>query len=154
MELTAAVAQEQLNHLRAFWIENPDRGEKLDIWKTSWLQPLLKNALVTTAKFDQCRFGEEVTRPTKLAEYGHDFMDVMGLRCNHSSREWTRPDGSKYYAKHDSFGQSWRETSAGKRQRVSQTLAEYPAELNKRIAKGMLATDGRRVAKLRSGTSH
>ncbi|CAJ1428913.1 unnamed protein product [Effrenium voratum] len=155
VELTAAVAQEQLNHLRAFWIENPDRGEKLDIWKTSWLQPLLKNALVTTANFDQCRFGAEVTRPTKLAEYGHDFMDVMGLRCNHSSsREWTRPDGSKYYAKHDSFGQSWRETSAGKRQRVSQTLAEYPAELNKRIAKGMLATDGHRVAKLRSGTSH
>ena len=31
VELTAAVAQEQLNHLRAFWIENPDRGEKLDI---------------------------------------------------------------------------------------------------------------------------
>ena len=31
VELTAAAAQEQPSHLRAFWIENPDRGEKLDV---------------------------------------------------------------------------------------------------------------------------
>ena len=42
-------------------LENPDHGDKLDVWKTPAIKRLLEDSLIKTVHFDQCRFGAETT---------------------------------------------------------------------------------------------
>ena len=50
-------------------LENPDHGEKLDLWKIPIAIKWLDDHLIKTIHFDQCRFGAETTKPTTLASY-------------------------------------------------------------------------------------
>eukprot|EP00435_Cladocopium_sp_Y103_P030761 s851_g7.t1 len=108
-DLSADVVKYQLRAHRAFWLENPDHGDKLDFWKTSWGQGIEKHALVDKVAFDQCRVGAEVTKPTKIAHFAMDLSELQGLRCDHQLQTWKRQDGSEYQAKHESLVQRWRD---------------------------------------------
>lgn len=134
---------------KSYWVENPDHREKLDIWKTSYMKRVAGHALSKLAKFDQCRFGAETTKPTVFATDDLDFEVLNGRRCNHEVQEWTRPDGSKYESAHESLAQRWRAGPTGERERASKALAEYPPMLNLALAVAMCGADHDRVLALR-----
>eukprot|EP00435_Cladocopium_sp_Y103_P055235 s871_g18.t1 len=148
-DLSADVVKYQLRAHRAFWLENPDHGEKLDFWKTPWGSSIEKHALVDKASFDQCRFDAEVTKPTKLAHFGMDLTEINGVRCNHEAKVWKKEDGSEYTAKHESLVQRWRLTDGGHHERASKALGAYTSKLCSIIAKAMADIDQPRPNKLR-----
>ena len=100
------------------------------------MKRLVNTGGTLVAKFDQCQFGAEVTKPTIFASYKLNLLDLHGKRCNHPQKIWTSPTGSKYRATHESLVGRWRETSQG-RERASKQLAEYPPALNRRLAEAM-----------------
>ena len=120
----------------AFWLENPDHRTKLDLWKVNQVKRLINTGGTLVAKFDQCRFGAEVPKPTIFATYKLNLLDVHGKRCDHPQRIWTSPSGGKYRAAHESLVGRWRETSR-RREKASKQLAEYPPALNRRLAQAM-----------------
>lgn len=97
----------------------------------------------------KCRFGGETTKPTKFANYKLDFSELDGLRCNHEVKEFTKEDGTKYKAKHESLVQRWRTNEQGQRERASKALGEYPAKLNAAISAAMANVDTQRARKFR-----
>ena len=137
MSFTEEVVDAVRRAKRAFWIENPDHREKLDIWKTSWFKRLGGSAITDRAKFDQCKFGAETVKPTILLSEYLEFGHIANKRCDHEKQEWNRPDGTTYRAAHESLVQRWREGASGKRERASKALGEYPPALNKAIAEAM-----------------
>ena len=137
MSFTEEVVDAVRRAKKAFWIENPDHREKLDIWKTSWFKRLVGSALTDKAKFDQCTFGAETVKPTILLSEYLEFGHIANRRCEHEKKEWKRPDGATYRAAHESLVQRWREGTSGKRERASKALGEYPPALNKAIADAM-----------------
>lgn len=153
INFSADVVAAQTKQIKPFWIENPDHREKLDLWKLPRIMQIVNHGLVDKIRFDQCRVGAEVPKPTILATAGLDFAELKGLRCNHPVREWTKKDGAKYKASHESLVQRWRKTGNDKWERASKALAEYSEELNKIIAKAMLGADGERIERLRRGKS-
>ena len=42
-----------------------------------------KHAFVEKAKFHQCMFSAEVTKPTKIAHFGMDLTKLKAVRCQH-----------------------------------------------------------------------
>ena len=93
----------------AFWLENPDHDQKLDMWKTSRFKAMMGSAIVE-----------------------------KDVRCNHEKQEWKREDGSTYYkAAHQSLLQRWRTGPDGKQERASKALGEYPSALNFEIMRAM-----------------
>ena len=139
----------QLKDHRTVWLENPDHGDKLDFWKTKWGSAVERHALVDKAKFDQCMFDAEVTKPTKIASFGMDLSVLKGVRCGHAPRTWTKPDGSEYVAKHESLVQRWRTNDQGIQERASKALGAYPPKLCGIIAGAMVGTDLPRPNRLR-----
>lgn len=153
IEFSAEAAQIQSKLLKPFWLENPDHRDKLDLWKVPCVRQVVNTALITKTRFDQCRVGAEVTKPTILAHYGMSFDSLNGLHCNRKMRVWKKKDGSEYKACHESLVHRWRQTSEDKWERASKALAEYTPEFNKVIAEAMLNAEGERIAHLRQGNS-
>ena len=143
IKLSANVMYAQLRNNRPFWLENPEHGDdKVDLWKLSWIRAVIeKDNRVKKTKFDQCRLGAEVTKPTIIADHGLDLKDLAGLKCNHPSKEWRRADGSSYRSPHESLVQRWRQNEQGSRERASKKLGEYTAALSEVIAKAMGGVD-------------
>ena len=133
------------------WWENPDHGQKLDMWKTSLAKAVTEKATVFTVGFDQCKFGAETTKPTKFATFLVDLLDVDGIRCDHEKKEYRNSEGKPYKSAHQSLVQRWRDTGTG-RERASKALGEYPAALNEKLASGMAKIGTVRTKKLRLAT--
>ena len=146
---SAEILSDQTDQELPWWMENPVHEGKLDIWKTSWMKYLTRPSRIFKVDFDQCRYGAETTKPTRLVSFKLNFLDMANLRCNHPMREWTKSDGSKYKAAHESLVQRWRTDDAGNKQRASKALAEYTPRLNARIAEAMLETENPRIDRLR-----
>ena len=154
-EFTENVAREARRARTTFWIENPDHKEKLDIWKTSWFRNIGGHALTERARFDQCWFGAETTKPIMLMVDGVPIDQIHGKRCNHPPKEWTKPDGEKYMAPHESLVQRWRTVKSDgveKKERASKALGEYPPAFNKALAEAMGRVDLPRVVNHRKGS--
>ena len=149
IQLTADVCLAQRDSNRGFWIENPNHREKLDLWKLDNIKDVVNHGLVSKARFDQCAFGAEVTKPTIVAAYQMPIEEIDGQKCDHPIREWTKSDGSKYKAAHESLVQRWRTTDTGKTERASKALAEYPPALSQQIASIMASAGTPRAQKLR-----
>ncbi|CAK9001905.1 Uncharacterized protein SCF082_LOCUS7108, partial [Durusdinium trenchii] len=137
--LSARLAEIQATAGRAFWIENPDHKDKLDLWKTTPLKFLVREFNVWITEFDPCRFGAEVRKPTKLMSFHMNFWGIGDLRCNHPVQQWTRTDGSTYKAPHESLVQRWRTNDEGKKERASKALAGYPPQLNYALAQATVS---------------
>ena len=129
-------------------MENPDHGEKLDVWKTPVIRRLLEDSSIKTVHFDQCRFGAETTKPTTLASYKLDLAQVNNLRCDHPLKDFTSPKGLVYRAAHESLVQRWRVSPSGTKERASRALGEYPPRLNRLLAESMGKIDRPRVQRL------
>ena len=151
IEFSTHVTREVRRIRAAYWIENPDHKEKLDMWKTSWFKEMTGHALVEKALFDQCQFGAETTKPTRIQTDSLPLGQIKGRRCNHPPKEWTRPNGETYVSPHESLVQRWR-TVRGEKERASKALGEYPPALNKALAEAMEKADLPRVMKHREGS--
>ncbi|CAL1165921.1 unnamed protein product, partial [Cladocopium goreaui] len=151
IEFSTHVTREVRRIRAAYWIENPDHKEKLDMWKTSWFKEMTGHALVEKALFDQCQFGAETTKPTRIQTDSLPLGQIKGRRCNHPPREWTRPNGETYVSPHESLVQRWR-TVRGEKERASKALGEYTPALNKALAEAMEKADLPRVMKHREGS--
>ena len=138
---------EAITACKGAWWENPDHGDKVDMWKTSLAKAVTDKATVFTVGFDQCRLGAETTKPTKFATFLVDLLDIDGLRCNHEKKEYRDSKGKPYKAAHQSLVQRWRETETG-RERASKALGEYPAPLNEKLASGMAKVGTVRTKKI------
>ena len=150
-----AISQEAIEHMldlnRPFWWENPDHGDdRVHMWSTPMAQAILDKDHVYMAALDQCVFGAETTKPTIFA---HGHMNLSGIddkRCEHEVREFKRPDGSTYRARHESLVGRWRVNDKGERERASKALGEYPPQLNAKLAGAMSAGRTTRLDKLRA----
>ena len=135
---TAASAQTAAGN--PWGIENPDHGDhKPSLWKMPAILELFKKA-DGDIKFDQCRTGLETVKPTRLLVKGLDLPELQGLRCNHEPQEFTRPDGSKYKAAHQSTVQRWITNDKGERERASKSQGEYTSQLSEVIARAFHAS--------------
>lgn len=148
-DFTAEVVKEQRKLGRPWWIENPDHREKMDLWKTTPIKKVVNTANVDKARFDQCTFGAEVTKPTILASYMMDLSKIHGRNCQHPVKTFKKEDGSEYRAKHESLVQRWRQKEDGARERASKALGEYPPALCKAIARATYFVETDRAVKLR-----
>ena len=81
-----------------------------------------------------------VRRPPTRQDWRAKFLQAELPR--HGHREWTKSDGAKYKAAHESLVQRWRTGDTG---------SEYTPRLNARIAEAMLETETPRVDRLREG---
>jgi hypothetical protein len=132
-ELSAEAVKYQLRKHRAFWLESSDDRNKADFWKTTWGTSVEKHALVEKAAFDQCMFGEEVPKPTKIAHFGLDLSQLKGIRCTHQNRTWLNADGSQYQAKH-----KWTNPPKALGVSLCRILAKAVLEIDQPRPKGLL----------------
>ena len=144
---SAEVVTECMTACKGFWWENPDHGEKLDLWKTNLAKKVTDKSTVFTVGLDQCRLGAETRKPTKFATFLVDLLELDNTRCDHEKKEHRDSQGKPYFAAHESLVQRWRQTSSG-RERASKALGEYPAKLNERLASGMAKVGTVRTKKL------
>ena len=149
LEISATAFLLTVDACKGVWWENPDHGNKLDMWKTPFAETALQRPQVELSKFDQCRFGAETTKPTTFATCMLDLSCLNETRCNHEKKEYRKSDGSSYMAAHESLVQRWRSTDRG-RERASKRLGEYPPLLNQRLSEAMAAVETHRANTLRS----
>ena len=144
---SAEVVTECMTACKGFWWENPDHGDKVDLWKTNMAKKITDKPTVFTVGLDQCRMGAETRKPTKFATFLVDLLEIDNIRCNHEKKEYRDNQGKPYFAAHQSLVQRWRQTEGG-RERASKALGEYPANVNERLASGMAKVGTTRTKRL------
>jgi len=82
------------------------------------------------ANFDQCRFGSEAVKPTRILFAGGGFQAMDEIRCDHPRVEQRRPDGAVYFAAHRAI--HGRRTPDG--EWATKAYRAYPPRLNEVIA--------------------
>ena len=95
---------------------------------------------VCFSDFDQCKFGSETVKPTRLVHFGLDMnkfdsndQDGGEVRCTHPPRDWPLPHGGSRWGSHPpALTLSYGNKSNGKWN--SKDLSEYPPEMNKQLA--------------------
>ena len=147
VHFSAEMVLECMSACKGVWWENPDHGEKVDLWKTPLAKRVTDKATVFTVCLDQCRFGAETAKPTKFATFLVDLLDIDGLTCDHEKKEYKDHKGNTYRSAHQSLVQRWRQTETG-RERAPKALGEYPARLNERLASGMSKVGALRTKRL------
>ena len=91
---------------------------------------LIKETGAKIARFDQCRFGAETTKPTAVL-YSRGVFCILRERCNHPKRSWPLPDGSNHRGPHPRL---WGlRTPDG--QWATKKAAEYTSEFSAALAK-------------------
>lgn len=92
---------------KAYGLENPDHQVgKPSLWLMPHIKAILDKKDVIEVNFDQCRVGLHTTKPTKLLLHLANLPELADLRCNYPKKEWTKADGTKYRAPHESVVQS------------------------------------------------
>ena len=92
--------------------------------------------------FDQCMWGAETTKPTRILWWGVDFSS-LALRCNHEKREWVFSDlrgrSCKAWAAHPPLAGRMRDNG----EPATKSAAAYPGKMYLHIAKCIISR-GRR----------
>lgn len=91
-----------------FSLENPEPQNEVTIFNTPVMAPFMKKKEASMANFDQCRYGCETTKPTRLLAYLMDVSAVDEVRCNHPKQDWVDAKGKKYSASHERVA-GWKE---------------------------------------------
>ena len=113
---------------RATWgLENPDHPPGKP---SIWLMPLVKEIAdydrVSQVSFDQCTFGLDTVKPTRLMYASHvDFSKLDGRRCQH-------PKGTHQSTAGRQVADDW-----GNRQWASKDQGEYTAHFSQAIAEAL-----------------
>lgn len=79
--------------------------------------------------FDQCMFGAEATKPTRVLYHGLKGVLLKEV-CNHPQQWWKTVGGQDYKSRHERLQQRKRDDG----QWATKALGAYPKELNQRIA--------------------
>jgi hypothetical protein len=119
------------------WGPNDDNATLFDFPQTIALMALPG---VGVSNFDQCEFGSETVKPTRLIHFGLDMnkfqanpRDGGQVRCTHPRKQWTLPDGTTHWGSHPpALTLSYRNKHKGKWN--SKDLSEYPPEMNRQLA--------------------
>jgi len=75
------------------WIENPQpMGDHISGFDLFGFPQLMEKPEVKVRDFDQCRYGADSTKPTRLVFWGFTFRGVLNKRCNHRPQKWVYTD--------------------------------------------------------------
>eukprot|EP00435_Cladocopium_sp_Y103_P032302 s595_g8.t1 len=141
VDRSAVAAETQTAAGKPWGWENPDHGEeKVSMWKMPKVKKLRESESTSEVNFDQCRTDLDTVKPTKLLLHQLDLTQLDGMRCNHPTRTFKRPDGTEYSASHETFKrpdgteysashestvQRWVKGPDGKMERASRAQGEY-----------------------------
>lgn len=155
-EFSGRVMDSSVVSLTPFSLENPEPQNEVTIFNTPVMAPFMKRKETSVANFDQCRYGCESTKPTRLLAYLLDVSAVDGVRCNHPKKEWVDAKGKKYQASHERVAGRKRKLEGGRTEHASKALAHYPPGLCVALASmayKVKTTRAKQLRKLERGTS-
>ena len=132
-----------------FTMENPEPLKPVTIFEMRDIKEVSSAEGVKNVNFDQCRFGGENAKPTRLLHYKVDYTSLDEVRCDHPKKEFTDAKGNKYQASHERVAQRKRVNPQGKEEYASKALGQYPANLCKELAKCISNTDSSRAKRAR-----
>lgn len=70
----------------SFTMENPEPIYDVSIWRMPEVEDICKRRGVATVDFDQCRYGCESTKPTRLMYHKVKHSAFDAVRCNHKKK--------------------------------------------------------------------
>ena len=128
-----------------FTMENPEPLNEVSIFKMPEIKGVSQLKDVGVANFDQCRFGCEAKKPTRLLCYGVDYSELDRKRCDHPMREFVDAKGVPYQAPHERVAQRMREKPDGTSEFASKALGNYSPDLCKALAEAVAKVKSRRA---------
>lgn len=133
----------------SFALENPEPLNEVSIFNMPKMQSILRQHEVKCVDFDQCRYGAETKKPTRLAFYRVDHKSFNGSRCNHVKKEWKDKDGKTYMAPHERLAGRKRKSADGREEFASKALGNYPAKFCKALAENIARVETERAREAR-----
>ena len=132
---SAAFAKEAHRLGIPFVIENPEpRPDAASIFQLEEFKELASSRGVSAVNFDQCRWGAETAKPTRLLVYGVE-LDHLALRCNHPKWRltWTTGKGTEVtgFRAHPPLAGRVRPDGSW----ATKSAAAYPTLLNKELVR-------------------
>ena len=74
----------------SFALENPEPLNEVSIFNMPKIKEVARQHEVKNVDLDQCVFGAETRKRTRLMYYQVDHKSLAGRRCNHPIKEWIR----------------------------------------------------------------
>ena len=118
----------------AFTMENPEPIYEVSIWLMPDIKKVQDLGGVENVNFDQCRYGCETTKPTRLMFHKIDHSRFEHVRCNHEKKTFKDSSGRSYYAAHERVKHRMRVTPGGGREFASKALGNYKKEFCEALA--------------------
>ena len=129
-ERTAEACDIMVQQQKIFGVEQPHPWQTgFSMFSLPAFQRLLKDG-ADIVVFDQCPYGARSRKPTQVMYYGADFSKLYA-KCCHPSVTQYNEDGSTYKAAHPSVVNK----RDAKGNYITTSLAAYPTELNRALAK-------------------
>jgi len=136
---SARMATLALNRGVGFGIENPAPWPGFpSIFLLPEFQTLASAAGVSSVDFDQCPFGSETAKPTRVLYAFVDFSTLQG-KCNHPKQWWSFTDWwgqpQRHFGAHPPLFNRRRDSG----EPATKAAAAYPYALNKAIVRAVIA---------------
>ncbi len=132
----------------SFTMENPEPIYEVSIWIMPEIEKILNQRGVYTVDFDQCRFGCESTKPTRLMHHKVSHAAFDSMRCNHEKKTFQDSKGKVYYAAHERVKHRFRISSDGKKKEyASKALGNYKPEFCRALAEDIAKVKSARAGK-------
>lgn len=132
-----------------FTLENPEPDGEVSIFSMPRIKAIAESGHpgITEVNFDQCRFGGEATKPTRLLAFQVRYPGVDQSRCDHPLRRFLDENKQRYDARHRRVAGRKVVNDQGQEEWASKRLAEYPPPLCRALAEQII-----RVARDRAKT--
>ena len=137
-EFSAEVMQRAMANEVGFTFENPEPREPISIFKLPKFIVLLNQSGVEISDMDQCCFGSEAVKPTRLMHYGVRHATMHDRRCTHQERSFVDDSGRKYVAVHERGAR--RKKSISHTARSSEVLGMYSSGFARALAEDIWFT--------------
>ena len=113
-----------------FLIENPRPWPGFEtMWLLDEMQSLQSDLGAKTVDFDQCMWGAETTKPTRVM-YLRCQGEMLAKQCNHQLQSWVDAKGKHYWAAHERPIQRFRDNG----EFATKALGAWPKQLNQAFA--------------------
>ena len=132
-----------------FTMENPEPQNEVTIFNKFEVKDVRKMQGVKDVNLDQCRFGGENAKPTRLMHHKVDYSTLDEVRCNHPKQTFTDQQGKTYEASHERLAQRKRTKADGSKEFASKALGQYPEEFCRALASCISKVDTERAAAAR-----
>ena len=128
-----------------FMMENPEPSNAVTIFYMEEITAVTRVRGVEQVNFDQCRFGADATKPTRIIGFKVNFKSLQSLRCDHPICEWVDRSGKTYKASHERVAGRFRVKEDGTKEFASKALAHYKPALCKVLAEIIVKVDRERA---------